>query len=316
MRSGTYTKAAAGCAAGLLLVAGCGTQEDGSGDTPTVVTGVYPLEWLAEEVGGDRTEVVQLTDPGAEPHHLELSPKQLGQISEADLTFYISGLQPAVDDAVQQESGERALDTAELVDLRPADPEAGHDEGHEDGDGHGEEHDHGETDPHMWLDPTLMSQAAEGLADRMAEVDPEGSDGYQDRAAAVTDELEAIDTEYEEGLDQCESRSMVTNHTAFSYLADRYDLDQVGVSGIDAESEPSPARMAEVSELIEEHDVTTIFTETLSSPKAAETIAEETGTTTEVLDPLGGITEDSPGDDYPSVMRANLETLESALRCS
>ncbi|WP_017622456.1 metal ABC transporter solute-binding protein, Zn/Mn family, partial [Nocardiopsis chromatogenes] len=114
----------------------------------------------------------------------------------------------------------------------------------------------------------------------------------------------------------CASRELVVNHAAFGYLADAHDLEQIGISGLDPETEPSPARIAEVADLVEEHDVSTVFTETLVSPAVAETIADEAGAETAVLDPIEGITDDSPGDDYPSVMRANLETLRSGLGCS
>ncbi|WP_236700298.1 metal ABC transporter substrate-binding protein [Allosalinactinospora lopnorensis] len=304
-------KVTAVCAAGVVItaVAGCGdegTSGGGDGADPglSLVTGVYPLEWLAAQVGGDRVEVRNLTEPGVDPHSLELSPREIGRVSEAEVAFYITGLQPAIDDAVAQEGAENALDVAGLVDLLPA--------GGEDDYGH----DHGEEDPHMWLDPSRMSEAADGLAEHLAEVDPEHADEYRANAEASIEELTEIDGEYAATLEDCESRDIVANHAAFGYLAEDYDLNQISVSGIDPESEPSPARMAEVADLVEEHDITTVFTETLAPPETAETIAEETGAKTAVLDPLEGITEESPGDDYPSVMRANLDELGSALRCS
>ncbi|MFC7329823.1 metal ABC transporter substrate-binding protein [Marinactinospora rubrisoli] len=328
MRSGMSRRVAAVCAAGLVTAtAACGGAdgEDGGQDAAvTVVTGVYPLQWLAERVGGDHTEVTNLTEPGAEPHDLELTPRQVGTVSGADIVVYIPGLQPAVDEAVAQQASESALDVAGLVELRTATEGAdGHDHGGHDHGGeehgdeeHGDAHDEaGGTDPHVWLDPERMATIAEGLADRMAEADAANADAYHANAEQVAAELDELDAAYRDGLAQCASRDLVTSHTAFGYLADRYDLSQVGISGVDPESEPSPARMAEVADLVEEHDVTTIFTETLASPAVAETIAEETGATTAVLDPLEGITDRSPGDDYPSVMTANLEALRTALRC-
>ncbi|WP_017595645.1 metal ABC transporter substrate-binding protein [Nocardiopsis potens] len=305
MRTGKSVKIAAACTAGLLLAAGCGSGDGGSGQGgggPAIVTGVYPLQWLAEQVSGDPGSVSNLTEPGAEPHDLELTGRQTGEVADADVVFYVSGLQPAVDDAVGQVGAEGALDVADLVDLRPAAEE--------------EEHDHGELDPHMWLDTGLMAEAADGLADRLAEVDPDGAEEYRANAERVRTELEEIGAEYDEGLARCDSRTLVVNHAAFGYLAAAHDLEQLSVSGIDPESEPSPARIAEVADLVEEHDVTTVFTETLVSPAVAETIADEAGAETAVLDPLEGITDESPGDDYPSVMRGNLESLRGGLGCS
>lgn len=338
---------AAGAAAAVALT-GCGNAGgDGGGEggaEVTVVTGVYPLQWLAEQVGGDRVAVSNLTEPGTEPHDLELTGRQTGEVADADVVFYVNGLQPAVDDAVAEVAAEGTpLDAADLVDLRPNDPggdehsdehgEDGHeedahaDEGHEDehGDEHAEEdaghseddgHGHGELDPHMWLDTDRMADTADGLADRLAEADPDGADAYRANAEEVRGELEEIGSEYDDGLAQCDSRELVVNHSAFGYLADAHDLEQIGISGLDPETEPSPARIAEVADLVKEHEVTTVFTETLVSPAVAETIADEAGAETAVLDPIEGITDDSPGDDYPSVMRANLETLRSGLGCS
>ncbi|MFC4560671.1 metal ABC transporter solute-binding protein, Zn/Mn family [Nocardiopsis mangrovi] len=328
MRSGTSVKVAALCAAGVAVLAGCGggAGAGGGGGAVDVVTGVYPLEWLAGQVGGEHVEVTNLTEPGAEPHDLELTPRQIGSVASADVVFFIHGLQPAVDDAAEQEGGENALDVADTVDLRPAadaggddaHAEDGHSDDHADEEADGDGHDHGDADadPHMWLDTDRMAQAAAGLAERLGEADPDNAGDYTANAERVADELADIGTAYTEGLAECESRDMVVAHSAFGYLADAYDLHQIGVSGIDPEAEPSPARLAEVAGLVEEHGITTVFTETLTSPRVAETIAAETGAETAVLDPLEGITDRSPGDDYPSVMRANLDALTGALRCS
>ncbi|KII00025.1 ABC transporter substrate-binding protein [Streptomonospora alba] len=345
-------KAAALCAVGVLAASGCagGGQDDegGGGDRLSVATGAYPLQWLTEQVGGDRVEVQNLADPGTDPHELELSPRQIGTVSSADIAFYIGGLQPAVDDAVADQGGGNGLDVAELVELRTLEENAesgghehggdgeGHEDGHggegdshdddhgsggdeaanESGDAHDHGHDAGEPDPHMWLDTERFARAAEGLADRLGEVDPEHASDYADNAETVTGLLDEIDTEYSTGLAECESRDIVVSHSAFGYLAARYDLHQISPAGLDSHSEPSPGRLAEIAETVREEDITTVFTEPLSDSGAAETIAEEAGAETAVLDPIEGVADASAGDDYPSLMRANLDTLSEALRCS
>ncbi|WP_201294807.1 metal ABC transporter substrate-binding protein [Nocardiopsis sp. FR4] len=342
MRTGTTVRAAALGAAALMTITACqsgGEGADDSGVSPaetdlTVVTGVYPLEWLAREVGGERVSVTQLTEPGTEPHDLELTGRQVAEVSESDIAFYVGGLQPAVDQAVEQEAAESALDVADIVELRPVDEaedehaeeEHGHADEHADGAAHSEEggeehaeeeeHDHGEYDPHFWLDVDLMAQVAQALGDRMAEVHPGGAEDYARNVEAVTAELEAIGQEYDEGLASCEHDEVVVGHTAFSYLTRAYGLEQIGVSGVDPDSEPSPAQIAAITDTVREHDISTVFTEPLMPASTAETIAAETGARVEVLDPLEGVTENSPGDDYPSVMRGNLEALTTALACS
>ncbi|MUL42556.1 zinc ABC transporter substrate-binding protein [Streptomonospora sp. PA3] len=336
MRGRSFAKAAALCAVGVLMAGGCGGTQEGGTDRLSVVTGVYPLQWLAERVGGDHVEVENLTEPGAEPHDLELTPRQIGRVGQADVAFYISGLQPAVDDAVAAQGGDNALDVADLVDLRSAEADAetaehGHGEeghGHEGGghseEGHGDDggghseggHGHGELDPHMWLDPVRFAETAQGLADRLAEADPDHADDYAANAESAASLLDDLDTEYSDGLAECESREVVVNHSAFGYLAARYDLHQISPAGLGSHSEPSPARLAEVAATVREHDIGTVFTEPMGDSDAITTIAAETGAQTALLDPIEGITDRSPGEDYPSIMRANLETLTEALHCS
>ncbi len=309
--------------AALMTITACGGQGgEANGASPedaemTLVTGVYPLEWLATEIGGERVSVSQLTEPGAEPHDLELTGRQIGEVSEADIAFYVGGLQPAVDEAVDQEASDTALDVGDVVDLIPVeaiDGDDGHDHDHEHGDDEG--HDHGDHDPHFWLDTDRMGEAAAALAERMGEVDPEGADAYEANAEQLSQELGAISEEYEEGLGSCEHNDVVVGHTAFTYLTEAHGLEQVGVSGVDPDTEPSPAQIAEISDVVEERDIGTVFTEPLMPAETAETIAGETGADVEVLDPLEGVTEDSPGDDYPSIMRGNLDALNGALGCS
>ncbi|WP_039831392.1 metal ABC transporter substrate-binding protein [Nocardiopsis valliformis] len=335
-------RAAALGAATLMIAAGCGTDEEMADDaaTPpaeaalTLVTGVYPLEWLAQEIGGDSVAVVQLTEPGAEPHDLELTGRQIAEVSEADIAFYVEGLQPAVDEAVDQEAAETALNVADIVELRPAAGAHGHDEdddhdhghdhdhdhGHEDEDDEhaeedGHDHDHGDYDPHFWLDVELMTETAEALAERMGEVNPDGADQYQEGAERVAAELATIGEAYESGLASCEHREVVVGHTAFTYLTEQYGLEQIGVSGVDPDTEPSPAQIAAITDIVNERDISTIFTEPLMPAATADTIAAETGAQVEVLDPLEGVTDQSPGDDYPSIMLGNLDALSTALAC-
>jgi zinc transport system substrate-binding protein len=300
----------------LSLAAGCGSgaagTDGGDGGKFDVVTAFYPLEFLSKRIGGDAVSVSNLTKAGAEPHDVELNPRQVGQISDAGLVVHLKGFQPAVDEAVEQEAKDRAFDAGSVVELLPA--AAGHDhEGEEPEAGHEEEAAGGQ-DPHVWLDPVRFATIAEKLGERLAAADPANAAGYRSRTAAVRTELTALDTEFATKLKTCERREIVTSHSAFNYLAKRYALSEIGITGISPEAEPSPQRLAEVTREAREHGATTIFFETLVSPAVAETIAREVGAKTAVLDPLEGLTD--PGADYFSVMRANLAALTTALGCT
>lgn len=304
---------AAVSASALLAVsalAACGAAEGSDADV-SVVASFYPLEFVTEQIGGTHVEVTNLTAAGTEPHDLELAAQQMAAITDADLVVYLSGFQPAVDKATSLQAPDTAFDVATATTLR----EAGEGEEH-DHEGEGEEgHDHGGMDPHVWLDPTKLDEIAAGVADRLAEADPEHKQDFQDNAAAFSEKLATLDEEFTAGLTDCRSTDIVTSHEAFGYLAARYGLHETAVSGLSPDSDPGADTIKQVSDFVNEHGVTTIFYETLVNPAVAETIAAETGATTAVLDPIEGIAPDS-SDDYFSIMRANLAALNQALGCA
>lgn len=250
----------------------------------------YPMEFVVERVGAEHVSVASLTPAGADPHNLELSPAQVATIDAADLVVYVSGLQPAADEAVAQTTPEHVVDAADVVG--PA--EIGR-------------------DPHFWLDPTLLADLSDAVGAELSEVDPENAESYEANAQQLRADLEALDDAYRHGLAACAGATLVTSHTAFGYLADRYDLDQVGITGIDPEAEPSPARLREVMAVIEETGVRTIYFEVIAGAAVAQTLADQLGVGTAVLDPLEGQTE--PEHDYLDVMYANLEALTDGLVC-
>ncbi|MEV4108587.1 metal ABC transporter substrate-binding protein [Nonomuraea sp. NPDC049695] len=279
----------------LLTTAACGSgsAETVSGDRPEVVAAFYPLQWLTEQVGGSDAHVTGLTAPGVEPHDLELGIQQVSELQKAALTVYIKGVQPAVDDAVDADT---SFDAATAVKTLPS---------------HGGGEHEVSYDPHLWLDPSRLATVATKLGERLAAADPPHAQAYQDRAAKTASALGALDQEFAKGLSTCKTKTLVTAHEAFGYVADRYGLKQVGIT-LDPETEPSPTRISEVAKLAKSEGVTTIFTESLVSPKVAEVLANQVGAKTAVLDPL----ESKPSGDYLSAMRDNLKTLQTALGCT
>lgn len=301
-------------AAAAWTLTGCGAAADGpagAGDPVQVVAGFYPLKFVTERVGGERVEVTNLTRAGAEPHDLELDPRDVAGLSEADVVVYLSGFQPAVDDAVAT-AGVDALDVAAAADLVPASTGMPDDE-------HAGEEDHAEesaVDPHFWLDPMRLADVADAVAERLAAADPDGEEAYRDGAESLRQELTELDGELSAGLASCEITELVTSHTAFGYLAERYGFELIGISGLSPETEPDARTLAEMAELVRERGISTVYAETLVDPAVAETVADEAGVRTAVLDPIEGVTQDSPGDDYLEIMRANLEVLRKGQGCT
>jgi zinc transport system substrate-binding protein len=273
---------------GLLVLpaAGCGGAASETPRNETVVASFYPLAYAAEEVGDGRVDVSNLTPAGAEPHDLEVSPQDVAAIREADLVLLLGrGFQPQLEDAAG--SGKRVLPLLDTPGLGL----------HPDGD------------PHVWLDPLRYAKIVGRIGQALHR---------PDAAARLQARLGALDDEYRTGLAQCARREIVTSHEAFGYLAERYGLEQVAITGLSPEVEPEPAKLQQVVELVRKRGVTTIYFETLVSPRIAETVGRETGAKTAVLNPIEGLTKDeiSQGENYFSLMRTNLRTLREGLGCS
>ena len=257
------------------------------------------------------------TPPGAEPHDLELSNQKVQQLSQAGAVVYLKGFQSAVDKAVELNAPKTVIDVSGSVDLVDAEKHESEldvaDDGEKTEEAHEHEHEHGSTDPHFWLDPTRMASAATQIGDALAQADPANAETYKKNAASTKSQMEALSKKLVDGTAKCQHKEFVTSHEAFGYLADRTGLTQLGLSGLDPDSTPSPARLKQISDAVKAKGITTIFTEELLSPKVAETLAKDLGITTAVLDPIESQADDSK--DYEAVMNENLEALQKALSC-
>lgn len=291
----------------VALLAACG--DDGQADGTRVVASFYPFAYVAEQVGGTHVDVENLTSPGGEPHDLELKPRQIADVQTADLVVYQRDFQAAVDTAVDQADrpAENVLDIAEIVESEGEHQDEGHEE---------EGHEHGDVDPHTWLDPRTMMTVTREVAKRLSDTDPDHADAFVANADRLVGELEQLDGDFEAGLKTCRSRTIVTSHAAFHYLAERYDLTQVAIAGIDPSNEPSPAQLADISDLVEREGISTIFTEELVSPAIADTVARETGATTATLDPVEGLGSGTSDETYLTLMKGNLEAIRKANDCT
>jgi zinc transport system substrate-binding protein len=278
-------------AAVAALAAGCGGGTSAGREKSGIVAAFYPLAFAAEQIAGPRTDVRNLTPAGAEPHDLELTPSDVRAVHDASLVLYLGdGFMPGLETAVQQRQG-RSLDL--LAELRRQKGYAGGAEG----------------DPHVWLDPVRYAEMVRLIGSAL---------GKKTAAARLVRRLDALDAEYRRGLARCARRQIVTSHAAFGYLAARYGLEQVPLEGLTPEAEPSARDIARLVDVVRGSGATTIFFESLISPKLAQTVAREADVETAELDPLEGIGKDeiAAGADYFSVMRANLATLQKALGCT
>ena len=280
----------------LLVLTGCGALAD-TGSGVQVAAGFYPLQYVAQRVAGDQARVEVLTAPGGEPHDTSLSVRETALVAESDVLVVAGGVQPAVDDAVDTaaEDGmvvdptESGFATSKAPEIRP-------------------------DDPHFWLDPLLMADLGDAVADALAEADPGHADTYRDHAADLRRDLQQVDRAYREGLAGCDRGTVVVSHDAFGYL-DRYGLEFAPIAGLSPEAEPTPADLARLQALIREEGITTVFSERLVSPRLSQSLADDLQIRTGVLDPIEGLSEETRDEDYLSLMRANLAALRAANGC-
>ncbi|MDQ1687340.1 MAG: zinc transport system substrate-binding protein [Frankiaceae bacterium] len=278
----------------------CSNSTAGSSGSIDVVAGFYPLVFLAERIGGIHVTVKDLTPAGAEPHDIELTAHDVVKVREADLVLYLHGLAPAVDEAAGE--SKHALDVAAVTDQV-----SGYSAIEE-----GEKSKDTGLDPHVWLDLQRMGAIATAVRDRLVAADAAHADDYRQNASTLAAELFALDADFKTGLAHCARKDIVTSHNAFGYLARRYGLTQVGISGLVPDAEPAPGRLAEVTDYARHNHVTTIYFESIVSPKVAQTVANSIGARTAVLDPI----ESKPrGGDYLDGMRRNLAALRAGLGC-
>jgi zinc transport system substrate-binding protein len=286
-----------------VAVSSCGTP-GAAGGKPSVVVAFYPVEFATTRVVGDLARVTNLTPPGAEPHDLELRPSDIVSLRRAATILYLAdGFQPAVEKAIESlPDRSRAIDVLQGLPLRPP-------------SGEGEA---GLTvDPHVWLSPRLFKRIAAKIADVLAGRFPSRAADMRARGETLGADLDALDAEYRTGLKSCTRHEIFTSHAAFGYLAQDYGLTQVAITGLSPEAEPSPKRLQEVAALARSGRATTIFFETLVSPRVAAAVARIVGARTDVLDPIEGLTsqERARGEDYFSIMRQNLHAIQAALGC-
>ena len=277
-----------------------------SGGKLTIVASFYPLQYVAQRIAGDHATVTNLTNPGAEPHDVELTVKQVADVATADVVFYEKGLAPAVDQAVANDASKVVVDTVTAVPLHPPVP--------------------GETvpgdtemdagDPHFWQDPTLLAKVAAQFERALAKADRAHAADYRRNLGSLQADLANLDTTYRQGLAHCKIHAIVVSHDAFEYLGRRYGLKILPIAGLSPEAEPSVKHIAQLQQLVRSDHVTTVFSEVLASPKMSQTLASDLGLKTAVLDPIEGLSSSDAHANYLSIMKANLAAIERANSCT
>jgi zinc transport system substrate-binding protein len=280
-------------AAGL---SGCTAARHDADGRVSIAASFYPLAWVSEQIAPG-ADVTDLTHPGMEPHDVELTFAQTVDLARADLVVYERGFQPAVDQGVDNDAEDTTLDVGPVAGLKDfaSDP--------------------GQVDPHFWQDPLKLAAVAGSVARALDRIDPAHAASYDARAEALQRRLAALDRDYRSGLAHCARHTVVTSHDAFGYLS-RYGIQVAAITGLAPGAEPTPADLAHLQQLIRDDGITTVFSETLASPAAADALAHDMGVRSEVLDPIEGLSDATAGQTYLTLMRRNLAALEEANACT
>ncbi len=303
----------------LLLSSGCAKKSDtarvaknnaGEKGMLKVYTSFYPYYDFAKKIGGDRIELHTIIPIGVEPHSFEPSSKIIAQLEQADVFIYNGvHMEPWIEKVLSLLEGKNIyfVDAGRSVEL------ISYDEKH--GNNNNGEHHHGEYDPHIWVDPINAIHISEEIKNAFLETDNENSDIYEKNFDSFKKELEGLDTALREGLKGAVGRKIIVSHSAFGYLAKRYDIEQIAVAGVSPHAEPSPKRLAQLIKIAKDNKINYILLESLTSVKTAEILAEEAGLEVLTLYIVEGLTEEQKnnGEDYISLMYKNIETLKKAL---
>jgi zinc transport system substrate-binding protein len=279
-----------------------------------IAASFFPLAELARQVGGEQVIVTNMTPAGVEPHDYEPTPRDIVKVRSAKIFFMNGGNTDAWAEKIQKDLRNQGVEVVNMSENLKKSVELLK--------GQEEEEDPKEQkevkfDPHFWLDPVLMQKQTGIVRDAFIKVDPDHTEYYKKTAAAYTDKLISLDQKYKDGLADCQLRDIVTAHASAGYLARRYNLEMLYISGLSPDEEPSPRRLANIATQARKKNIKYIFFETLLSPKLAETIAREIGAKTLVLNPIEGLTDEEikAGKDYISIMEGNLNNLRIALQC-
>ena len=319
----TALAAAAALSFGSLNLAHAAETDNTSSDKKlNVMASFYPMYDFAVKVGGDKVEVTNMVPAGTEPHDWEPAATDIKNLEDADVFIY--------NGAGMEHWTEDVLDSLENKDLKVVEASEGltllegkeEEEETDAADSTSESSSDEDTsdseivyDPHVWLSPVNAKTEMENIKNAFVEADPDNKDYYEQNYETYAEKFDQLDQEYKDGLSDTKSKDLITSHEAFRYLCQAYGLNQVGIEGLSTDSEPDASRMDEIIKFAKENNIKTIFFEELVSPKVSETIADEIGAKTAVLNPIEGLTDEeiSAGEDYFSVMETNLKTLEDAL---
>ncbi|WP_252311741.1 metal ABC transporter solute-binding protein, Zn/Mn family [Sinobaca sp. H24] len=323
-----------------LAMAACGgsNEEDSeaSGDQDEalqVYTTLYAWEYVTERIGGEHVEVNNIVPAGTDVHNFEPTAQTMVDIAESDLFVYtgagMEGFAGAINDSIENEDV-TSLEVTNGMELASYEHDHSHAEednhseeehAHEEEEEHSEEEhaeeeeSHGDQDPHVWLDPALTKEAAETIKNELASKNPEQEAVFQENYDALSEELDSLDSDFSEMASSSEKDSFLVSHAGYGYWEERYDIHQIGISGLSPSNEPSQRQIQEIIALAEENNLNYVMVEQNIPSNTADVVQDETGAEALELHNLESLSEEeiNSGEDYFSLMEKNVSNLDQAL---
>lgn len=270
------------------------SAEKKASDKLVIYTSFYPLYDFSKKIAGDKAEVINMIPVGVEPHEWEPTTKDIVNLNNADLFVYNGlNMEQWADKVINSLQGKKPQCVETATGLSS--------------DG---------LDPHIWLDPLLAAKQMKKIKEALCQIDPDNAVQYEQNYAENQSLLKKLDQEYKEELVLCRNKDLIVAHQAFGYLCKAYDLNQIAIQGLFAESEPNPKHIKEIIDFIKDHKIKVIFGEEMVSPKLTISLSKEANCKVEFLNTLEGLSqeEQDEGKEYFAVMRDNLKKIKAALQ--
>ena len=301
-----------------VFASGCSKKAESNVDNDklTVYTTVFPVYDFVRNIGQDKVNLNYIIPPGVEPHDYEITPKVLKDIQNADLLIKNGlGIDNFVD-KIESESDLKIVTASEGITPLTYSEEEEHDHDHDHEEEISDEHNHGEYDPHVWLDIDLAIKECTNIKDALIESDEENKEYYEENYNNYIKELENLNTKYNKELKNITKNDIIVSHDAYGYLCEKYDINQISITGISANQEPSLSKISEISNYVKDNNIKYILFDGLVNPKVSQTIANEANVDTAILYSIDGITKKDFDNNasYVSLMEKNLETLKLVLK--
>ncbi|WP_223595779.1 metal ABC transporter solute-binding protein, Zn/Mn family [Neobacillus bataviensis] len=295
-----------------LILSACSNDKPApkNKDLLTIYTTVFPLQYFTEQIGGKYVDVKTIYPPGADEHTFEPSQKDMMNLADSDLFFYIGlGLEGFVEKAKGTLKNENVsiVATADKLQL-PKDNGA-----HEDEDE--DEHQHGDVNPHVWLDPIYSKEMAAVIRDNLVKKMPKQKELFDKNYQTLAAQLDDLNGQYEKTISTAKHKKIIVTHAAFGYWEQRYGIEQISISGLSTTNEPTQKELEKIISVADHEGLHYILFEQNVQSKLGKIVQEEIGARALPIHNLAILTKENikNKETYFSLMKKNLDTLKTAL---